>query len=96
MYNRIIHRTALLGRLFLCPKTAVHHARPPPVSVQAINQPSKGGQLMYYHTCPYCGANLDPDERCDCLSRIRGKAPKWGAMDGIRVRNRKRSARART
>lgn len=19
-----------------------------------------------YWTCPYCGANLDPDERCDC------------------------------
>lgn len=51
---------------------------------------------MYYHTCPYCGANLDPDERCDCLSRIRGKAPKWGAMDGVRVRRHKRSARART
>lgn len=20
----------------------------------------------YYHTCPYCGANLDPGESCDC------------------------------
>lgn len=20
-----------------------------------------------YNTCPYCGANLDPGERCDCL-----------------------------
>lgn len=20
----------------------------------------------YYHTCPYCGANLDPGEICDC------------------------------
>ena len=20
----------------------------------------------YYWTCPYCGANLDPDETCDC------------------------------
>lgn len=20
----------------------------------------------YYHTCPYCGANLDPGERCEC------------------------------
>lgn len=19
-----------------------------------------------YRTCPYCGANLDPGERCDC------------------------------
>lgn len=39
MYNRTIHRTALPGRLFLCPEIAVHHARPPPESVQAINQP---------------------------------------------------------
>lgn len=96
MYNRMVYRTALPGRLFLCPEIAVHHPRPPPVSVQVINQPSKGGQLMYYHTCPYCGANLDTDERCDCLSRIRGKAPKWSNMDGGRVRNHKRSARART
>ena len=21
---------------------------------------------MYYWTCPDCGANLDPGERCDC------------------------------
>ena len=20
----------------------------------------------YYYTCPYCGANLDPGETCDC------------------------------
>ena len=96
MYNQATLSIALPGRLFLCPEIAVHNARPPPVSVQAINQPSKGGQLMYYHTCPYCGANLDPDERCDCLSRIRGKAPKWRTMDGTRVRNRKGSVRART
>ena len=96
MYNRTIYPTALSGRLFLCPEIAVHNARPPPVSVQAINQPSKGGQLMYYHTCPYCGANLDPDEHCDCLSRIRGKAPKWNVMDGVQARSRKKSARART
>ena len=22
--------------------------------------------MSYYRTCPDCGANLDPDERCDC------------------------------
>lgn len=22
--------------------------------------------MTYYWTCPYCGANLDPGERCDC------------------------------
>ncbi len=51
---------------------------------------------MYYHTCPHCGVNLDPDERCDCLSRIRGKSPKWNSMDGVRARGYKRSGRART
>ena len=23
---------------------------------------------MQYYTCPYCGANLDLGEHCDCLS----------------------------
>lgn len=23
-------------------------------------------KMRYYHTCPCCGANLDPGERCDC------------------------------
>ncbi len=47
---------------------------------------------MYYHTCPCCGANLDPDEHCDCLSRIRGKSPKrnngrdYGRRGPARVR----------
>lgn len=97
MYKQITRLTALPGRLFLCSEIVMHHARPPPVSVQAINQqPPKGGQLMYYHTCPYCGANLDPDEHCDCLSRIRGKSPKWNSMDGVRAWGYKRVGRART
>ncbi len=49
---------------------------------------------MYYHTCPYCGANLDPGEHCDCLSRIRGKSPKWNSIDGVRARKHKRAGRA--
>lgn len=24
----------------------------------------------YYRTCPYCGAALDPGERCDCLDAL--------------------------
>lgn len=24
------------------------------------------GTHPYYWTCPYCGSNLDPGERCDC------------------------------
>lgn len=27
--------------------------------------------MPYYKTCPYCGDNLDPGERCDC--RDKGK-----------------------
>ena len=23
-------------------------------------------RTKYYYTCPFCGANLDPGERCDC------------------------------
>ena len=23
--------------------------------------------MSFYKTCPNCGANLDPGERCDCL-----------------------------
>ena len=33
---------------------------------------------MYYNTCPHCGAHLDPDERCDCLARVRGKKIRTG------------------
>lgn len=25
--------------------------------------------MSYYHTCPLCGAHLDPDEKCDCLEQ---------------------------
>ncbi len=27
----------------------------------------------YFNTCPCCGANLDPGERCNCLSDERRK-----------------------
>ncbi len=26
---------------------------------------------MQYRTCPFCGANLDPGERCDCQEEKR-------------------------
>ena len=25
---------------------------------------------MGYKICPYCGAHLDPDERCDCRDEV--------------------------
>ena len=26
--------------------------------------------MSYYKTCPYCGAHLDPGEKCDCPAQI--------------------------
>lgn len=28
--------------------------------------------MCYYRTCPHCGANLDPGERCDCREKGNG------------------------
>lgn len=30
--------------------------------------------MSYYRTCPHCGANLDPGERCDCTPPAKSKA----------------------
>lgn len=29
--------------------------------------------MAYYRTCPYCGAHLDPGEKCDCSDRMPGR-----------------------
>lgn len=47
MSNRKAYPTALLGRLFLCPEIVMHHARPPPVSVQIINPLTTKGGIAY-------------------------------------------------
>lgn len=26
----------------------------------------------YYSTCPICGANLDPGEKCTCTAELKG------------------------
>lgn len=26
--------------------------------------------MSYYRECPYCGAHLDPGERCDCQDEV--------------------------
>ena len=33
------------------------------------------GVTMYYKTCPHCGANLDPGEKCDCPKAQKETAP---------------------
>ena len=41
---------------------------------------------MGYRTCPYCGANLDPDEKCDCQKDGEGEKTEM-RMTRIRIRN---------
>lgn len=31
-----------------------------------LNRIERSEKMSYYRTCPYCGANLDPGEVCDC------------------------------
>lgn len=40
--------------------------------------------MSYYNVCTRCGANLDPDERCDCgaavsVRPIPSSKPMWAA-----------------
>lgn len=35
---------------------------------------------MYYRECPWCGSNLDPDERCECRKRAQEQKEKILAM----------------
>ena len=34
-----------------------------------------------YKTCEYCGANLDPEERCDCEKLFFQRSPSTGDYD---------------
>lgn len=27
--------------------------------------------MCYYKTCPVCGGNLDPGEKCDCQEKVK-------------------------
>ncbi|MDR1061791.1 MAG: hypothetical protein LBL83_11420 [Clostridiales bacterium] len=35
---------------------------------------------MMYRTCPYCGANNDPGERCECLGKM-PERDRWPERD---------------
>ena len=39
---------------------------------------------VIYHTCPHCGANLDPGERCDCIEKA---APGAGTSESGNANN---------
>ena len=42
--------------------------------------------MAYYRICPYCGAHLDPGERCDCQGK---EMAARDAADILGGRNRK-------
>lgn len=39
-------------------------------------------KAMYYRTCPNCGANLDPGERCDCQDKKEAAPGATNTQDG--------------
>lgn len=41
--------------------------------------------MPIYRTCPNCGSNLDPDERCDCQQEKRRAEEQHGERGGERV-----------
>lgn len=32
--------------------------------------------MSYYYVCKYCGSNLDPGEKCDCMEQQEEKKEK--------------------
>lgn len=38
--------------------------------------------MSYFHTCPHCGANLDPGEVCDCRDKERAAQGAANTQDG--------------
>lgn len=44
---------------------------------------------MLYYTCPHCGANLDPWEKCDCEARDEQQAIEQ-AQEGGEAHNQRR------
>lgn len=43
--------------------------------------------MAYYQTCPNCGSNLDPGERCDCQKEC-GTATEGRTQTGKRRREK--------
>lgn len=41
--------------------------------------------MSIYRTCPHCGANLDPGERCDCTAPANSQT--FGNLDKKTVRS---------
>lgn len=37
--------------------------------------------MNYFRTCPDCGANLDPDEACDCKRKSPDRSHGTGAKE---------------
>lgn len=33
--------------------------------------------MGFYRTCPYCGSNLDPNEKCECQENERKEAEQY-------------------
>lgn len=39
--------------------------------------------MAYYNTCPHCGSNLDPGERCECVREKERRRTELGEILAI-------------
>ena len=63
------------------------NATPNDVKKNLSKELLKEGKNTYYHTCPDCGANLDPGEWCDCQKpkKVPVKKPEPELQPGTKV-----------
>ena len=41
--------------------------------------------MASYRTCPHCGANLDPDEKCECQEKEKYMEEKRGFITCLKI-----------
>lgn len=49
--------------------------------------------MSYYYECPYCSANLDPGEKCDCREDVKQETKKIVIGNTVHTCNSKLNSR---
>lgn len=48
--------------------------------------------MAYFNTCPNCGSNLDPGEKCDCLDeRTERRTATYASVRGYQMTRKSKS-----
>ena len=52
--------------------------------------------MPYYNVCPYCGAHLDPGERCTCREERSAAAIVPDKLEAVKIRGTKKEQLVQT